>query len=167
MAKNGQVVTFADDPGNPPYSATRAGLRIYHRARRLGMKPDEPLAVFKNGRGMVRFITDSMVNGLLREAAGAVLNIKHNSVELSLWSTHSIRVTAANLLYRQQLSDQYIMTRLRWMSPAFLVYLRNTIHSADAHSKAISIKLSDQEKQQASYHTLDKVEQIVQARGTA
>ena len=98
------------------------------------MKPHEPLAVYLNDRGKVRYITDSLVNGLLREAAGTTLNFQHNTYELSLWSTHSIRVTAANLLYRQQLSDQYTMTRLRWMSPAFLVYLRNTIHSADAHS---------------------------------
>ena len=125
------------------------------------MKPHEPLAVYLNDRGKVRYITDSLVNGLLREAAGTTLNLQHNTHELSLWSTHSIRVTAANLLYRQQLSDQYIMTRLRWMSPAFLVYLRNTIHSADAHSRAISIKLSPKDKQQASYRTMDTVEPIV------
>ena len=61
----------------------------------------------------------------------------------------------------QQLSDQYIMKRLRWISNAFLVYLRNTIHSADAHSKAISMKLSPVDKQKASYREMDSVELVV------
>ena len=119
------------------------------------------MGVFLDGRGQVKFITDSLVTSLLRKAASAVLNLRSTDPALKLWSTHSIRVTAANLLYRQQLSDQYIMTRLRWRSPAFLVYLRNTIYSADEHSKAITVKLSDKDKQQASYRPMAAVEQIV------
>ena len=99
--QNGQKVTFGDGPDRPEYSATCAGCRIYQRAKRLGMKPHEPLAVYLNKRGNVRYIIDSLVNGLLREAAGTTLNLQRNTYELSLWSTHSIRVTAANLLYRQ------------------------------------------------------------------
>ena len=156
--QNGQKVTFGDDTEDPAYSATRAGFRIYRRSQRLGMKDHEPMAVFKNNHGKVRYIVDTMVNDLLRDAASATLNLKRNHPEIQLWSTHSIRVTAANLLYRQQLSDQYIMKRLRWISNAFLVYLRNTIHSADAHSKAISIKLSPADKQKASYQKRDAVE---------
>ena len=53
------------------------------------------------------------------------------------------------------------MTRLRWQSPAFLVYLRNTIHSADAHSKAISVKLSPKDLQEASYREKDTVKKLV------
>ena len=98
--QNGQQVTFADDPNNHAYSATRAGLRIYHRSRRLGMKPDEPMGVFRDTRGKVKFITDGLVNSLLRKAAQSVLNLTPKDPALSLWSTHSIRVTAANLLYR-------------------------------------------------------------------
>ena len=159
--QNGQQVTFGDDPDSPDYSATRAAIRIYHRSKRLGVEDGAPIAVFQSGSGRTQFITDSMVNALLRDAAVAALGLKRTDVALKLWSTHSIRVTAANLLYRQQLSDQYIMTRLRWQSPAFLVYLRNTIHSADAHSKAISVKLSPKDLQEASYRPQDAVEQLV------
>ena len=143
------------------YSATRARFCMYRRSQRLGRKHHEPMAVFKNDRGQVRYIIDTMVNKLLRDAASVTLNLKRDHPELKLWPTHSIRVTAANLLYRQQLSDQYIMRRLRWISNAFLVYLRNTIHSADAHSKAISIKLSPADKQKASYREIDVVEHLV------
>ena len=44
-------------------------------------------------------------DALLRKAASAVLNLKQGHPELQLWSTHSIRVTAVNMLYRKQLSD--------------------------------------------------------------
>ena len=159
--QNGQEITFSDDPDSPAYSATRAAIRIYHRSRRLGVEDGAPLAVFQSSGGRTQFITDGMVNALLRDAAVAALGLKRNDKALKLWSTHSIRVTAANLLYRQQLSDQYIMTRLRWQSPAFLVYLRNTIHSADAHSKALSIKLSPRDLQEATYRPRDAVEQLV------
>ena len=127
------------------------------------MKNTEPMAVFSNQRGRPKFITDALVNSLLREAASATLNLKQGHPELQLWSTHSIRVTAANLLYRQQLSDNYIMTRLRWVSNAFPVYLRNTVHSADEHSKAACIKLSHGDLQAASYRTMEPTERIASA----
>ena len=106
-------MTFADDPDSPEYSATRAAVRIYHRSRRLGVEDGTPIAVFQSSSGRTQFITDGMVNALLRDAAVAALGLRRSNKALKLWSTHSIRVTAANLLYRQQLSDQYIMTRLR------------------------------------------------------
>ena len=159
--QNGEQITFGRDDKSPAYSPTNAGFRIYERSKRLGMKDYEPMAVYRNSHGKVRFITDTMVNDLLRQAASATLGIPRNNAELKLWSTHSIRVTAANLLYRMQLSDQYIMTRLRWLSAAFLVYLRNTIHSADAHTKAASIKLTPADKKRASYRNMDAVEKVV------
>ena len=76
-------------------------------------------------------------------------------------STHSIRVTSASVLYQKQLSDQYIMTRLCWISNAFLVYLGNAIQLAEAHSKAIGIKLGPANKQNASYRKRDTVERLV------
>ena len=160
--QNGQKIPFADDKGNPTYSATRAGLRIYNRSLRLHVKDHEPMAVFKNKFGKTKFITDKMVTDLLRNAASAVLGLSLTDPEVKLWSTHSIRVTAANLLHRQHLSDSYIMTRLRWMSTSFLMYLRNTIYTADAHSKALSVKLSKTDEQEASYRSMEPHEKIAQ-----
>ena len=165
--QNGEQITFGKDRESPAFSPTNAGFRIYDRSKRLGMKDYEPMAVYKNSHGKVRFITDKMVNSLLRQAASETLGIPYSHAELKLWSTHSIRVTAANLLYRMQLSDQYIMTRLRWLSAAFLVYLRNTIHSADAHTKAAGIKLTPADKKRASYRNPDAVEKVINMCTTA
>ena len=124
------------------------------------MKSHEPMAVFKNTRGRTQFITERMVMDLLRGAASATLNLQLTDPEISLWSTHSVRVTAANLLYCKQLSDNYRKTRLHWKSNTFLMYLRNTIYSTDEHSKAASGKLLPTDLQQATYQdntNLDKV----------
>ena len=37
------------------------------------------------------------------------------------------------------MSDTYIQPRLRWTSNAFLGYLRNTLYTAAAHTKALHI----------------------------
>ena len=54
------------------------------------------------------------------------------------------------------------MTRLRWMSTSFLMYLRNTIYTADTDSKALSVKLSKTDEQEASYHSMEPHEKIAQ-----
>ena len=118
----------------------RAAIRIIDRAMRLGAPVDEPIAVFKHKSNRRAFIKDSLVADHLRAAASAVLNIDKSDVGLNLWSTHSIRVTAANLLHRERFSDSFIMMRLRWSSYAFMDYLRDTIYAAEQHA---GLKISD------------------------
>ena len=73
----------------------------------------------------------------LRAVAKNVFHLKATDNSLSRWSAHSIQVTAANLLHRQGFSDTYIQMRLRWRSTVFLDYLRNTMYTAAAHTKAL------------------------------
>jgi hypothetical protein len=47
-----------------------------------------------------------------------VYKFKKTDKRLDKWSTHSIRVTACNLLHRARYSDTYIKNRLRWKSDA-------------------------------------------------
>jgi len=54
-----------------------------------------------------------------------------------------VRVTACNLLHRQGFSDSYIQARLLWKSNTFLQYLRNTLYTAAAHTKALSIPVNN------------------------
>ena len=159
---HGQEIVFAGDKENPDYCAARAGLRISQRSKRLGMNDHEPMGVYRHTNGKTKYITDKMVTKLLRMAACGALGLRQNDPVVSQWSTHSIRVTAANLLHRQNLSNSYIMKRLRWKSDAFLCYLRNTIHAAEAHTKAINVQLSEKDKLRASYRQLELHERIAQ-----
>ena len=137
--QNGESVTFARDEAHPNYCPVIAALRIHARAIRLKIPDHVPIGMFKGKDGTRQFITDSLVAKYLRQSASAVLNIKKGDDYLSLWSTHSIRVTAANLLHRARFSDSFIQKRLRWRSNSFLDYLRDTTYAADQHSKHLSI----------------------------
>ena len=138
--ENGEAITFARDTDNPSFCPVLATIRIIERATRLRVPAHEPIAVFKHKNGKRRFITDTLVSTYFRLAATAVLGIKKGDKDLQLWSTHSIRVTAANLLHRERFADSFIMKRLRWRSLAFMDYLRNTIYAAEQHA---CLKISD------------------------
>ena len=107
------------------------------------------------------------MTALLREAAQEVLGLHEKDPVIKQWSTHSIRVTVANLLHRMQLSNSCIQKRLRWKSDRFLMYLQNTIHAADAHTKAITVQLSPSDLQAASYRKAEPHEVIVRTGAAA
>ena len=135
---HGEENIYSKDVTQPTYCPANLGWTILDRAERLGVPAHEPIAVFKDNSGRRRFITDSIVKALLRKAAQAVFNMKPSDPELLRWTSHSIRVTAANILHRQNFSDSFIQKRLRWKSTTFLMYLRNTIYHAAAHKLRIS-----------------------------
>jgi hypothetical protein len=118
-------------------------LWVIRLSRRLGVTSDEPLAVYTCAKGTYKdkrcYVTNNHVQTMLRNTARLVYKLKKDDPLLSQWCAHSVRVTACNLLHRQGLSDTYIQTRLRWHSNAFLDYLRNTLHTAGAHTKALHI----------------------------
>ncbi|KAL7544775.1 hypothetical protein ACHAWF_013580 [Thalassiosira exigua] len=141
--RNFEIIHYVKDHGNREFCPVAAILRIIARAFRLGLPLTDPLAVYRCAEGRYAtercFITDKQVATYLRKVAMNVYGLKPTSKNLDLWSAHSIRVTACNLLHRQGMSDTYIQTRLRWRSNAFLDYLRNTIYTASAHTKALTI----------------------------
>lgn len=138
---NGEKITYARDRALPSLCPVLAALRITARAHRLKLPPQTPAAIYCDEKGKRKFITDSNTNKLLREAASQALGIKKTNRNLWSWSTHSIRVTAANLLHRKKFSDSFIQKRLRWKSTTFLMYLRNTIYNAKQHT--LTFDLSD------------------------
>jgi hypothetical protein len=139
---NGQEIPFKRDYDRPDVCPVLAAIRIYLRALALNVPPTTPLAVFSLGTSpdsSFRFITARHVVSFLRRSAQAAFNLRPNDKSLDSWTSHSIRVTAANILHRAGMSDSYIQTRLRWKSNTFLMYLRNTFYSADQHTAALDI----------------------------
>jgi hypothetical protein len=140
---NGELIPYYKDIDNPEFCPVHAALRIVQRAVRLKVKADEPLAVFQAVKGIYKgrrcFVTATQTATFLRDLARTVFKLKPTDPSLARWSAHSIRVTAANLLHRQGFADTYIQMRLRWKSDSFLGYLRNTMYTAAAHTKALHI----------------------------
>jgi hypothetical protein len=140
---NYQVLTYKVAMKCTALCPVTAAFRIITRGYRLGLHKHHPAAVyFDTKSGEHRLITSNDANSYLRSVASAVYGIKKDGDELNKWSTHSIRVTACNLLHRARFSDSYIKNRLRWRSDSFLMYLRNTFYTADEHGKALDLEIT-------------------------
>lgn len=137
---NGQVIPFKRDNDHPSVCPVLAAFRIHLRAKRLKSPISSPIAIYASSKAkhQRRYITASQVRDYLQQAARVVFNL-HKKEDLRKWTTHSIRVTAANILHRAGMSDSYIQTRLRWKSQTFLMYLRNSFYSAQQHNSAMEI----------------------------
>lgn len=140
---NYQKLTYTRLVKRPKMCPVLNAFRIVCRGRRLGLADTHPAAVYAvtSPKATHRLITGDDANRLLRQTAQTVFNLKATSPDLKLWSTHSLRVTACNLLHRAKFSDSYIKNRLRWKSDSFLMYLRNTFYTADAHAKALDLEV--------------------------
>ena len=138
---NGQVIPYQRDRERPDVCSVLAAFRIVLRALTLNLLPLEPLAIYSNSssQSTYRHIRASQVVKFLRRSAQVAFGLKPDDKSLQRWTCHSIRVTAANILHRANMSDSYIQTRLRWKSNTFLMYLRNTFYSADRHTQAMKI----------------------------
>ena len=138
---NYQKLLYARLPTDSPLCPVRCAFRIFCRGKRLGIASTHPAAVFATRAKLEPFhlITGVDVCKLLRKTARVVFALKSDDPSLRLWSSHSLRVTACNLLHRAKFSDSYIKNRLRWKSDSFLMYLRNTFYTADEHSKALDL----------------------------
>ena len=138
---NYQVLTYSASPSSPDTCPIRAILRILQRSMRLGLPPLHPVAIRANSldpRGY-SYVTGTEYSQWLKSVAAATYRLTPKDPSLARWGTHSLRVTATNLLHRAQFSAAFIKNRLRWRSDTFQMYLRNTFHVADAHSKALDL----------------------------
>ena len=141
--QNGETIPFYRDATNPSLCPVAAALRIVHRARHLHKQPGLPLGVRPRSDrpSHFQYITTAETAAFLRLAAQEAHKLPAKHPDISAWSAHSIRVTAANLLHRAKFSDSFIQNRLRWRSNTFLMYLRNTFYSARSHTTALALDL--------------------------
>lgn len=138
---NYQTLKYTRSHKNTTICPVKAAFNIYCRSLRFHLPDTHPAAVYKNSSGNIRLITQSDVNTFLRQVASTVFKLDKQSPELQKWSTHSIRVTAANLLHRAGFSGTYIKHRLSWKSDTFLIYLRNTFYTATTHTGALDLEI--------------------------
>lgn len=96
---------------------------------------NHPIAIVpdaSNSRGY-SFVTGSLYTSWLQAIACTVYHLKKGDPDIPKWGTHSIWVTAANLLHSAQFLSSFIKNFLRWRSDTFQMYLRNTFHMAYKH----------------------------------
>jgi hypothetical protein len=135
---NGQTIKHDRLPDKfEDYCPVRIGHNVILRAQLLGRTADDDaLCVYKDDDGSVVYLTGDAITDYYRFITKLVMpNI--SDAELSLISTHSLRVTACVLLHEAGKDGSYIKLRLRWLSNCFEIYLRNTKKITEQHASAL------------------------------
>ena len=127
--QNGERIPFKRVNANALVCPVRAALRLYLRAKRL----NSPYGLL--GYSAMGPIISSQAEQLIKRAASAILGTTDRAI-LRQYNTHSLRVGAANLMRSLGISCSMLKDRLRWLSDAYQVYLRNTIQLATQHAAA-------------------------------
>ena len=125
---------------NPMLCPVWAVLNIYCQGCCLCLPDVHPVAVYQETSVQTKLIAKQDTNKFLSRVAIIIFQIPLGSVDLMKWSTHSLRVMAANLFHHAGFSHTYIKNRLSWKSDSFLMYLQNTFYT-DKHAKALDLEL--------------------------
>jgi hypothetical protein len=103
----------------------------------FGQDDDQPLGVFINHYGIKKYLTGSKIAKLLQTVARTV-HPNMTREEISRFSSHSGRVWAVVLLDEAGMSPEFIKCRLRYLSDAYRLYLRDTSVIQSKHTDALN-----------------------------
>ena len=139
--QNGEMKTLLRNDEEPHKCPCRAWKRILQRAKRLGVPPGHPVAVFaqkskRNLASTFKLVVDKDVEKSLRNTARDVYNITSKK-DLQRFSCHSYRVGACVQLHAAGIDPEDIKFRLRWRSDTFRDYLRDIDVVALRHLQAM------------------------------
>ena len=134
--KNGddgqQKIYAAPEDPLATYNPPRAAKRIITRFISLfGRKfpAKTPLGIYRNEKGVARFIIARDLEYHFQLAAAAVYNLNKETesgkAALSKWTSKSIRIGATIILYENGYSIPQLQFILRWRSDAYKYYLCN------------------------------------------
>ena len=134
--RNGEWLTYTREYGNPKLCTVLAALRLIRRSTSLNQPSNLPLAVYSGQGNAMRYLTATQLTQHLRTYSKRA-NPTLSKQDLSLISCHSLRVWACVLLSEAGENGDKIRIRLRWLSEAHRVYLRDTQASGSSHNKAL------------------------------
>ena len=99
-----------------------------------------PLSVDKGTDGQPYNITTVEVESVIRVAAATLFQLDpiKNKAQLTLWSSHSLRVGTCTTLYSQGFTEMEIEYLLQWKSNAFMTYVRNLAITPRRHNVAMN-----------------------------
>jgi len=113
------------DKDHPETCNVTALTNMALRKHKLKHTMDLPLAVYKDSKGKVCYLTRAKATEVIRKAVKAVYP-DVSKEELSKYSSHSFRVWACVILDEQGMPPDFIKKRLRWLGESYRVYLRDT-----------------------------------------
>ncbi len=134
--KNGQKITFAADDKHPYICPVRSAYHIFLRAKRLGQSDGQPMGVYLNHQGILKYLTAYKISELLQSIA------KHchpdlTRDEISRFSSHSGRVWAVVLLDEARMNSDFIKSWFCWMGDSYRLYRRDNLILQTKHVTAL------------------------------
>ena len=114
----------------------RSPYRIFLRSKRLGQSDSQPMGVYENHQGLVKYLTGNKISELL-QADAKKCHPDLTKDEISHFSSHSGRVWAVVLLDEAGMNPDFIKSRLRWMGESYRLYLRDTAILQQKHITAL------------------------------
>ena len=134
---NREEIPFHHNETNSLSCPVTTALFIYQHAFCLPVMPTD-LANYTPISCSPLYITDSLVTTQLFCSVQTGFHMDSMYADSLKWTTHSIWITAANLLQRQGFAYSFIQTQLWWESTSFLMYLCNTTHPGKAYQVTLS-----------------------------
>lgn len=133
--RNGEKCWYTKNEKNSVLCVIEAIINIFERAEMLEQSDDLPMCVYSDKEKMKYLTRENLSKAVKLAAKEAHPHLTED--ELKRFSCHSFRVWAAVLLSEQGKEGDYVKIRLRWVSEAYRVYLRNTKQSAVNHNDAL------------------------------
>jgi hypothetical protein len=153
--RNGEILSVAANVPQPTFCGARVAQRIKQRAQRLGLDPHQPASAYRSNPGSKRpsFFHRKLVQTILESTAKSTYQVddlkKHN---LS-YTPHSIRIGAVVIMHCGGAHEHDIKFKLRYVTTAFMAYLRDVpatainqirlINATDVDSWDIILTLAD------------------------
>ena len=134
--ENGQSITLAANDKNHHICPVHAAYLIYLQAKRLGQSDDQPMGVFVNHQGIVRYLTANKIAEVLQSVA-KTCHPDLTRDEIMRFSSHSIRAWAVVLLDEAGMNPDFIKSQLRWMGDLNRLYLQDIARLQSKHITAL------------------------------
>jgi hypothetical protein len=138
--QNEQLITFAADDKHPHICPV--AYQIFICAKRLGQADHQPMGVYVNHQGVVKYLTGNKISELL-QAIAKKCHLDLTKDEISRFSSHSGRVWAVVLLDEAGMNPDFIKSWLHWMGESYRLYLRDTAILQQKHIAALEQSLFD------------------------
>jgi hypothetical protein len=105
--QNGQSITFVADDKHQHICPVRVAYGIYLQVKRLGQTDDQPMGVFVNHHGLVKYLTANKIADVLQSIAiECHPNLTRD--ELMCFTSHSGKVWAVVLLDEAGMNPDFI-----------------------------------------------------------
>ena len=105
--ENGQSITLVADDMNHHICPVHTAHQIYLRAKRIGQSDDQPMGVFVNHQGIMRYLTADKIEEVFQSVAKTCHpNLTRD--KNMCFSSHSIRVWAVILLDEAGMNPDFI-----------------------------------------------------------